>query len=211
MLISIKEFGKILIIKKYCIGKDLAYWTPLPSSPEHGLLRQRVALWLHSLLVPLATTPLRSSTSIDASCGAYSSGRPPCSTGWRPSSKSDQESVSLQNLILILQFSHRSQLAQKALLYLLLLVSCIGICYVYVAIITFLYRSTPFRQAVGVALCIVMFLFILGILKIFSILSPIQLFWSNPRVKRRQAENNYQDTHLQSNTDLTLTDGQLDH
>ena len=77
--------------------------------------------------------------------------------------------IPVQDLILIYCNAHRSQLAQKALLYLALLASCVGIAYLYAASLTPLYESTPTNQAVAVALSIVSFLLVLGILKLFSI------------------------------------------
>ena len=63
---------------------------------------------------------------------------------------------------------HRSQLTKKALLYLALLVSCTCITYLYVASLIPLYHSTPAWHAVDLAFTTVMFLFVLGILKLFS-------------------------------------------
>ena len=77
-------------------------------------------------------------------------------------------------LLIIRNTHHRSQLAQKALLYLALLVSCVGISYLFVTVTSFLFLSTPSSQAGAIALSIIMFLFILGILKLFAILSSIQ-------------------------------------
>ena len=74
---------------------------------------------------------------------------------------------------LILQLAHRSQLVQKALLYLALFVTCVGVTYLYAVGLTFLFQSTPSWQVVAVAISILMFLFVLGILKLFSVLSSI--------------------------------------
>ena len=74
---------------------------------------------------------------------------------------------------LILQLAHRSQLVQKALLYLALFVTCVAVTYLYVASLTFLFLSTPSWQVVALAISILMFLFVLGILKLFSVLSSI--------------------------------------
>ena len=63
---------------------------------------------------------------------------------------------------------YRSQLAKKALLYLALLVSCICITYLYYVCLLPLYRSTPAWQAVALTFTTVMFLFVLGILKLFA-------------------------------------------
>ena len=82
--------------------------------------------------------------------------------------------ISVQYLMqLILQLAHRSQLVQKALLYLALFVTCVGVTYLYAAGLTFLFQSTPSWQVVAVAISILMFLFVLGILKLFSVLPSI--------------------------------------
>ena len=86
--------------------------------------------------------------------------------------------ISVQHLMkLILQLAHRSQLVQKALLYLAVLVTCVGVSYLGVVSLAFLYQSTPSWQAVAFvatkSFSIVIFLVSLGILKLFSILTSI--------------------------------------
>ena len=156
-----------------------AWIRQLPSGQAHRLLRQRHALCFDSLLVSSATSQLWCSASIDASSDACSPGRPPRPTcGPSSSSKSDQESVGVHHLIqLTLQLAHRSQLVQKALLYLAVLVTCVGVSYLGVVSLAFLYQSTPSWQAVAFvatkSFSIVIFLVSLGILKLFSILMSI--------------------------------------
>lgn len=67
-------------------------------------------------------------------------------------------------ILLIYNIAHGYQLTQKTLLYLALLVSCACITYLYVASLIPLYYSTPAWQAYT----LVMGLFVLGILKLFS-------------------------------------------
>ena len=72
--------------------------------------------------------------------------------------------MSFIDIIDISKLVHRFQLVQKGLLYVVLLVTCVVVTYLYVTSLIFLYQSW---QAVAVALSIVMFLLILGILKLF--------------------------------------------
>ena len=76
---------------------------------------------------------------------------------------------------LTLQPAHRSQLVQKALLYLALLLACASVTYLYVFLYAFLHQSTatPTWQVVAVALSILILLFILGI---FNLIVRVKIY-----------------------------------